>query len=202
MKNSEKIRKLTTIAVLSALAYVAVLLFRIPIAPLDFLKYEPKDVIITIGGFIYGPAAAFGMSAAVSLIEMATISTTGFWGFLMNVISTGALIGLGSGIILSTAMMLLWNWAITPIYMGYPRSAVAAMLLPVFAPFNLIKSTLNASFTLLLYRGVSSAFRRAGLIPKSEKTSPRPRMTVGVVIASALCAAAVIVIILLWNGKL
>ena len=50
MKNSEKIRKLTTIAVLSALAYVAVLLFRIPIAPLDFLKYEPKDVIITIGG--------------------------------------------------------------------------------------------------------------------------------------------------------
>ena len=114
----------------------------------------------------------------------------------------GALIGLGSGIILSTAMMLLWNWAITPIYMGYPRSAVAAMLLPVFAPFNLIKSTLNASFTLLLYRGVSSAFRRAGLIPKSEKTSPRPRMTVGVVIASALCAEAVIVIILLWNGKL
>lgn len=114
MKNSEKIRKLTTIAVLSALAYVAVLLFRIPIAPLDFLKYEPKDVIITIGGFIYGPAAAFGMSAAVSLIETATISTTGFWGFLMNVISTcafactasfiykrkrtlgGALIGLGA----------------------------------------------------------------------------------------------------------
>ena len=79
---------------------------------------------------------------------------------------------------------------------------LAAMLLPVFAPFNLIKSTLNASFTLLLYRGVSSALRRAGLIPKSEKTSPRPRMTVGVVIASALCAAAVIVIILLWNGKL
>ena len=151
MKNSEKIRKLTTIAVLSALAYVAVLLFRIPIAPLDFLKYEPKDVIITIGGFIYGPAAAFGMSAAVSLIETATISTTGFWGFLMNVISTcafactasfiykrkrtlgGALIGLGSGIILSTAMMLLWNWAITPIYMGYPRSAVAAMLLPALS---------------------------------------------------------------------
>lgn len=90
----------------------------------------------------------------------------GILGILMNVISTcafactasfiykrkrtlgGALIGLGSGIILSTAMMLLWNWAITPIYMGYPRSAVAAMLLPVFAPFNLIKSTLNASFTL------------------------------------------------------
>ena len=57
MKNSEKIRKLTTIAVLSALAYVAVLLFRIPIAPLDFLKY----------GKTYGVFLVLGLVCSTSL---------------------------------------------------------------------------------------------------------------------------------------
>ena len=36
-------------------------------------------------------------------------------------------IGLGVGIVVMTVIMLLWNYLITPLYMGYPRDAVAAI---------------------------------------------------------------------------
>ena len=59
-----KTKKMTTIAMLVAASFVAVALFRIPI--ILFLKYEPKDVIITFGGFIFGPQTAFLVSLFVS----------------------------------------------------------------------------------------------------------------------------------------
>ena len=45
MKN-EKVKQLVVMAMLAALAYVLMVLIRIPVV--SFLKYEPKDVIITI----------------------------------------------------------------------------------------------------------------------------------------------------------
>jgi len=41
------------VGMLCALAYVVVVVGRIPI--ILFLKYDPKDVIIAIGGLIFGP---------------------------------------------------------------------------------------------------------------------------------------------------
>ena len=46
-------------------------------------------------------------------------------------------------------VMLLWNYLIALIYMGYPREAVVQLLLPAFLPFNLLKGGLNAAFTFL-----------------------------------------------------
>ena len=43
----EKMKKLTVLAMLSAIAYIAVALLRFPVVL--FLSYEPKDVIIAIG---------------------------------------------------------------------------------------------------------------------------------------------------------
>ncbi|MGN1344084.1 MAG: ECF transporter S component, partial [Traorella sp.] len=83
-----KTKKLTMIAMLVAAAFVAVSLFRIPIVL--FLKYEPKDVIITIGGFLFGPLTAFLVSLFVSIIEMFTISDTGIIGAIMNLLSSCA----------------------------------------------------------------------------------------------------------------
>lgn len=158
---------------------VAVLLIRIPIMPVDFLKYEPKDVIITIAGFIYGPLASVAISVTVSFVEMVTISSTYFWGFLMNILSTVAftvpaviiyrkyknfgsqVAGLLVGVVMQVGVMLLWNWLITPIYMGYPRDAVVAMLVPVFLPFNLIKSSINAVIALVLHRAVAQIEKAA-----------------------------------------
>ena len=164
-------RRLTMIGMLCAIAFVIVAFVRIPVVA--FLKYEPKDVVITIGGFLFGPLSAFLISAVVSLVEMVTISDTGVIGCIMNLLSTcafactaaaiykkmhtlkGAIVGLAAGTAVMVALMLLWNYLITPYYMGYPREAVAAMLVPVFLPFNLIKGAALTIITFLIYKPLS-----------------------------------------------
>lgn len=176
-------KKMVVLAMMTAIAYVSVFIFRIPVVL--FLKYEPKDVIITIGGFLFGPLASMLMSAVVSLVEMVTISGTGPIGALMNFLSTvsfactaaivykkihtikGAVIGLVTGSVVMVGVMLAWNYLITPLYMETPREAVAEMLVPVFLPFNLLKAVLNGAITMLLYKPLSSVMRKAHVLPET-----------------------------------
>ncbi len=172
-----KTKKVTMVGMLCAVAFLVTVVCRIPVVL--FLKYEPKDVVISIGGFLFGPMTAFVISVIVSFVEMFTISDTGFIGLIMNVLSTcsfactasfiykkhrtmkGAVAGLLTGVVLTTAVMLLWNYLITPIYMGYPREAVKALLIPAFLPFNLLKGGINMSRTMLIYKPVGTALRSA-----------------------------------------
>lgn len=180
-------KKLVVLAMLTAIAYLTVFVFRIPVVM--FLKYEPKDVIITIGGFMFGPLASMIMSAIVSLVEMVTISGTGPIGALMNFLSTvsfactaaivykkvhtisGAVIGMVTGSVLMIGIMLAWNYLITPIYMGTPREVVAGMLVPVFLPFNLLKAVLNSAITMLLYKPLSTVMRKAHVLPETPSAT-------------------------------
>lgn len=181
MKKKFSVKKMVLLAMLAAVAYLMVALIRIPVVL--FLKYEPKDVIITIAGFMLGPMASFIISFVVSLIEMVTISDTGPIGALMNLLSTctfactaawvykrkhtakGALWGLLIGSVAMVATMLLWNYLITPLYMtGTSRSDVAGMLIPVFLPFNLLKAGLNSAFILALYKPLVTALRKTRLL--------------------------------------
>ena len=190
MKNTNT-RKLVLLAMLSAVAFLLVALIRIPVVL--FLSYEPKDVIITVGGFLLGPMASLVVSAVVALIEMVTISSTGPIGGLMNLISSacftctaayvykkkhsigGAVMGLVLGSVVMVGSMLLWNWLITPLYMtGTSRTDIAAMLVPVFLPFNALKAGFNSALTLMLYKPLVSALRKTGLIPTP---SDRPAST-------------------------
>ena len=68
-----------------------------------------------------------------------------------------------------TAVMLLQNYLITPLYMtGTTRADVADMLIPVFLPFNLVKGGLNMAVILLIYKPVVTALRKARLAPQSH----------------------------------
>lgn len=185
---NENTKKIVTMAMLAAMAYALVMLIRIPLVAMPPLRYEPKDVIITIGGFIFGPVEAFLISVVVSVIESFS-SETGWIGAVMNIVSTcsfactaaviykknhtlkGAVIGLIAGTIAMVIVMLLWNYILTPIYMGYPRAAVAAMLPTVFLPFNAIKGGLNAAITMLLYKPIVISLRRARLVPESSSAA-------------------------------
>ena len=178
MRNNTK--KLVLLAMLAAMAFVLVALIRIPVVL--FLSYEPKDVIITIGGFLLGPMAAFLVSFVVSLIEMFTISDTGIIGAVMNLLSScafactaafvykkkhtlsGAIGGLAAGSVAMVAIMLLWNYLITPLYMGVERSVVAGLLLPAILPFNVLKVGFNSALTLALYKPLVTALRKTGLV--------------------------------------
>jgi len=216
MNMENKTRRLTLMAMFAALAYIIMVVGRIPISSVDFLKYDPKDVILAIAGFILGPVPALLVSFTVSLIEMITVSSTGPIGFFMNLLSSaafactaasvyrrrhtlrGAVTGLILGVLLMTGFMLLWNYFITPIYMGYPREAVASMLAPVFLPFNLIKGGINAAVTILVYKPVSRALKRAGLIESRPGAHVRREnahiVTIAAVVLLLSCIFAVLII--------
>lgn len=204
-KTHRAVKTVATLGMLSAIAFAATLLSKVFPQVQGFLSFDLKDAVIVMGGFMFGPLAAAGMAAAVSLIEMVTVSHTGWIGLLMNVLQScsfacvaaavyrfrrtmrGAVIGLTAGTLTMTAVMLLWNWIITPLYMNVPRDVVAGMLVPVFLPFNLVKGGINATLTLLLYKPVVTALRRAHLLPESEGG---PRRTVWPVIVAASCLLA------------
>lgn len=203
--------------VFSAVAYILAAVMQINV--ISFLSYEPKDVVITIGGFIFGPIFCFIICFIVSLLELFTVSTTGLIGFFMNFISSvcfsciaayiysrkrsasGAAAGLISGSILMTLAMILWNYLITPIYLGYEREAVAAMLVPIFLPFNLIKSGLNAAFTIILYKPVISALTNSGLVSNSREQINK-KSYIGLVISSFFILVTCIFSILVLKGLL
>ena len=212
--NDSKIRKMTIIAMLSAIAYILMFYIRIPISfpMVDFLKYEPKDVIIVISGFLMGPMSAFVISLLVSLIEMFTISTTGPIGFVMNVISTcsfactaafvykkkrsitGAVFGLICGTIAMVILMLAWNYFILPLYMPYvSREAVKPLLVSVFLPFNILKGGLNSAIAFLLYKPVVRTLRKTKLIPKSQNSGKKfSPFTVIALVVLITCVLAVL----------
>ncbi len=214
---NQKTKKLTVIAMLCAISYVVMLVGRIPMVM--FLKYDPKDIIITIGGFMLGPWVAAVISVIVSLVEMATVSGTGFYGLLMNIVSTcsfacaasliyhkkrtltGAVIGLVLACFVMTGVMLLWNYYITPLYLQMPQSAVAAMLVPVFLPFNLIKGALNAAGTMLFYKPIITGLRQAKLLPtpNNYNQEKRKRISIGTAVASVFVIICLVMIcFLIW----
>ena len=211
------VKEMVLIAMLSAIAYVIVALVRIPVVL--FLKYEPKDVIITIGGFLLGPMAAFITSFVVSLVEMVTVSDTGPIGALMNLLSTcsfactaallykkrhtlsGAIWGLVLGSVVMVLAMLLWNWLITPLYMGVDRATVETMLVPMFLPFNLLKAGLNSALVLVLYKPLVTALRKANLAP-SQTSSGNSGNKTGVWILGLILLATFVLLLLVFQGKI
>ena len=218
MTLKNKTHRLTLMAMFAALAYIVMLVGRFPISSVDFLKYDPKDVILVICGFILGPMPALLVTFVVSAIEMLTVSSTGIIGLIMNVLSSagfactaafvykkrhslrGAAVGLVLGALVMTALMLLWNYFITPYYMGMPREAVAAMLVPVFLPFNLIKSALNAAIAMLIYKPVSRALRQVGLTEPAGGQAPGKKSVMGAMLIAALVLVSCIFIVLIMRG--
>lgn len=213
---NSKTKKLTSMAMLCAIAYVLAIVIHISIIPAaPFLTYDPKDVIITIGGFIFGPVSALCMTVVVSLMEIMTIGDTGIIGCIMDILSTcsfaciaslvykkkhsliGALLGLISGSIVMTIVMLIWNYLVTPSYMGVPRETVVAMLVPVFLVFNLIKAILNASFTYLLYKPIITVLRKVGLVSMNEQKAGKTN--VGLIILFGIILITCVLFILTFN---
>ncbi|MCL2079877.1 MAG: ECF transporter S component [Oscillospiraceae bacterium] len=186
-------KKLATLAMLSALSFLIALPFhfiKIPLVPdAPHLLFEPKDIVIAVAGFIFGPLVLIPMSAAVAIMEM-TLSGTGIFGIIMNVASTlaftlpaaliykawrtitGAVIGLCIGAAMTAAVMVPLNYLITPAFTGYPVELVAALLKPI-AIFNITKYALVAAMTMLVYKSLKASLIKARLIP--EEVIPKNR---------------------------
>lgn len=216
-----RVKKLVTLAMLTAVTYVVMLLCKSIPDVAGFLQLEVKETIVCIGGFIYGPVSAAIIALVVAVIEMFTVSGTGPIGCIMNVLATavfactasfiykknhsrnGAIIGLGVATLALTVVMILWNYLITPLYMGVPREAVAEMLLPIFLPFNLVKGALNMAATLIIYKPVVTALRKAGLVaPSHDVHAASKKLNGGFWLFTIALLATAIVTALVLMGKI
>lgn len=177
-KNSQSIRRMVMIAMFTAMAYVVMLVIHIKVG---FLTMDVKDAIIALCGLYFGPLAALLIAVIVPVLELAT-SDTGVYGLIMNILGSvafsvtvslfykwkktlwGAIAGLASGVAVMIAIMLLANLFITPYYMGTTMSVVRDMIPTLLLPFNLLKGLLNAGAVLLLYKPLSRALRKAGVL--------------------------------------
>ena len=220
-KSRVETRQLATMGMMVALAYVVTVLTRFPLmSAAPFLKYDPKDVVILIGAYLFGPLAGLAMSAVTCFIEMITVSEAGFYGFIMNLVASaafvcpaafvyrrrrtmnGAIWGLALGVAAMAATMVLWNYIITPLYQGMPREQVAGMLATVFLPFNVIKGVLNAALTLVLYQPVTNALRRSHLLPALPDGSVRRSYNMGALVLGLFLLVTGVLVALVLTGTI
>lgn len=185
---NKQLNKMVKMGVLCALSIVLLLLIHFPIIPsASFLEYEPADVPLLIGAFMYGPLAGLVMTVVVALIQATTVSAAGGWvGLVMHIIATGtfvlvagtiykklhtqkgAIAALIAGAISMTLIMVPSNLFFTVKFYGVPYDAVKAMLPTAILPFNLIKSFANALIILLLYKPLARMLRIEGLRQKQS----------------------------------
>lgn len=211
-------RTMVTLSMLSAVAFLAAWLLKINV--FNFLSLEPKDTVLAITGFLFGPMAALLCTVAVSVAEFLFISSTGWIGLVMNVLASfayavvaalfykrdrtlrSAITGLVIGTLLMTGIMLLWNYWLTPLYMNMPREQVAGYMLPVFLPFNLVKGALNTALTLLLYKPLVRALKKANLLPASHSSRGQRREmpSVWVFIGGLVLLIACVLLIMKWRS--
>ena len=182
MKKTD-IKKIAVSAIIIALAFVVTMLtasFKV-----QFLSLDLKDAVLSVISLLFGPYYGILSVLAVSLLEFVTISSTGWYGLVMNIISsgtfaltigfiykykrsfTGAIIAAVCTMFSVTAVMLLANIFITPFYlelMGVPRSMAIELLPTVLLPFNLCKAALNSALTLLIYKPFTTALKKCKLV--------------------------------------
>ena len=71
------VKTITSMAMLTAIAYVVMVLSKMLPQVSGFLQLDLKDTVICIGGFVFGPLAAAIISIVVAVVEMFTVSDTG-----------------------------------------------------------------------------------------------------------------------------
>lgn len=218
MKNStQKLNRIAATSIFAAIAYLSMFLtpFRV-----DFLTFDIKDAVMTIGALYLGPLAGLAMSAVTSLLEMFTISQTGIDGMIMNFVGSAtytivaaliytyrkslknAVLGLVAATLSMTAVMLAANLIITPGFKGVPVEAVIAMIPTLLLPFNLLKGILNAALVMLLYKPVTTAMRTTRLAVGEQHKGTNKNTIIVTLVSLAVIAAALVFFFAVLDAKL
>ena len=223
-KQSLALKKISTLAIFSALAYLSLYVFRIPGIG-GFLTFDIKDTIVCLAAMLFGPISGASVALLVALIEMVTVSGTGPWGFLMNFLSTavfsatasavyiyipklkktmkGAIVGLLAAIFASTVTMMILNIFVTPVYLGVPQSTVMGMIVPLLLPFNFLKYVLNSALVLVLYKPIKEVLRKTKFVKSvSESYKFDKRSLLLTVIGLAIVVACLVIFISVMGGDI
>lgn len=212
----DKIKKIVLIGLFSALAYVCMFVFRIKV---QFLTFDAKDAVMTIGAMFLGSVPGVIMSFIVAFVEFVSVSDTGIYGFIMNFASSAvfacvasaiyrhkkgintAIFGLFASVAATTVFMMVANIIITPFYTGLKVPDIIAMIPTLLLPFNLIKSVLNASLVLLLYKPVTTALIKVKMIDKKADFKFNKNTLIMSALGVVLLVVSIIIFMFVLNGK-
>ena len=215
----ENLLRMVIVAVFCALAYACQFVFRIHVS---FLTFDAKDAVMAIGAMIFGPVWGVVMAFLVAFLEFLTLSGTGVYGFIMNFASSaaftalcagvykhkrtmvGAVLGLCTAVLGTTAWMMLLNLIVTPYYMtGGSVKAVAELIPTLLLPFNLTKSLMNAGLVLVLYKPVSLALKKAKILKGGPDKFTFDKKTLAVLIGGlSLIAVCVVIFLVVLHGNI
>ena len=177
------LRKISVTAMFSAVAFLCTFIFRFKVM---FLTFDLKDAIISIVSLLFGPLYGIFSAGIVAFFELISFSETGIYGMLMNFISSatfaltcgiiyrykrsffGAILAVSLSVVTVTSVMMVANIFITPYYMGVKTSEVITLLPKLLFPFNICKSLINAASVLIIYKPITNALKRTGLINKTK----------------------------------
>lgn len=223
--NSNKIKRLTIIALFCAMAFVLSVILPIKVM---FLTLDFKDTLSAICGMFFGPLAGLFCAIVVPFIEF-LYSDTGVYGLIMNLLSSitfvgvstliykykktiwGAIIGLVTAVFATVSVMLVANLFITPYYMGVTQDAVIGLIPKLILPFNLVKTILNASIVMLIYKPVSKVLKRMGLSKSAvsggapndaEKSAMKTRSLIVTLVSAFIVICAFLVLFFVLGGKI
>jgi len=167
-------RMFVRIGVLSAIAFLLMLLeVHIPPFP-AYLQYNPGDVPALLGGFAMGPVAGFLIVTARNILFMLSgKDEAGFIGTLANYVASfplvvvaawvyarmrtlkGAMAGVGAGLVASVVAASIGNYFVFLPVWGVADPAVRQGLIwSVVVPFNTVRCLITAIFTFLMYKKV------------------------------------------------
>lgn len=172
--SKQKLQRLTTAAVLTALSLVLMATVRFPLFT-SFYEMEFSDLPLLICSAILGPVYAIVSLFVVCLIQTLFFSSaSGFIGFVMHFVSSGLMIlslylvkravkGVKGvvisgicGAVIMTLVMIPMNMWLTSVFMQLPVSEFVTGFLGVCVAFNLIKSGSN----ILIYSLLSPAIKK------------------------------------------
>ncbi len=217
MKAKPEIKKISVTAILCAVAYLCMFLFKFKVS---FLTFDFKDAILSVISFLYGPLYGITSALVVALVEFVSVSDTGVYGLIMNFLSSaafagvcglfykyrrtlsGAVLGAVTAVLAMTAIMLIANILITPFYMGVERAVVIKMIPSLLLPFNMIKGVINAAITMIIYKPIAGIFKKTGLTLTSPAKTNKKKFVLLVLFAGLIIAVSVALIFIVLNGSI
>ena len=158
MDNAIDTRRIALAALFTA-ASLILSFIQIPIFPAaPWLMYDPSGIVCLIAAFAFGPK----LGAAVAIISWVPRVFLDPFGAPMGMLSTCAFIipaalvytkgcrsrtaslaGMAIGAILSIALTCAMNLVVAPLYTAVSIADVAALIVPVLLPFNMLKMIIN-----------------------------------------------------------
>ncbi len=217
MKKTD-IKKISVAAMLTAVAFLCTFVFRFKVS---FLTFDFKDAVISIVSLLYGPLYGVMSAGLVAFFEFISFSDTGPYGFIMNFLSSGtfaltcgmiykykrsfvgAIIAGISSVVTVVSVMMLANILITPHYIGADVNAVLSLIPTILLPFNLCKAIINAAVVMVIYKPVTRALKKTGLVQNDLKKERKftAKSLILLIVSLVIIVLTALFLILFLDGK-